>query len=165
MIDVKQVIVLCALIGSSIHFDRKEGEEYMPLASVWGEEEAVERIQVEQQVTVTVYNAEPSQCWGDCTITASNKHIDMDKLNSGELRWCAVSRDLAKEYPFGSVIYLDLGEGNPMSGYWQVEDLMNKRFTNKEDLLVPSTIRTGKWSGTIKTNKRSNESDCEWSRL
>lgn len=150
MVDVKAFMAVCAIIGASLPELQPIGEEYKPMSCCDDLElQEISECVKERHVSVTVYNAEPSQCWGDCTITASNKKIDMDMLNRGELRWCAVSRDLAKEYPFGSVIYLDLGYGNPMNGYWQVEDLMNKRFTNKVDLLVPSNVRVGKWDGKI----------------
>lgn len=151
MVDVRTFMAVCAIIGASVPDIDYPGDDYVYVSEYTCYEEDVMPADTvsEKRVSVTVYNAEPSQCWGDCTITASNKKIDIEKLNRGELRWCAVSRDLAKEYPFGSVIYLDLGYGNPMNGYWQVEDVMNKRFTNKVDLLVPSNLRVGKWDGKI----------------
>ena len=42
----------------------------------------------------TTYNAEVNQCDSDPLTTADGSRIDLDKLANGQLRWCALSRDL-----------------------------------------------------------------------
>lgn len=95
------------------------------------------------RVTVTRYNPERSQCDDDFLITADNSEIDLRKLNSGKLKWVAISRDLRAHIPYGSKI---LVSGEPeIEGVWEVHDTMNPRFNNRIDLLSPSSIRKGKW--------------------
>lgn len=39
--------------------------------------------------------------------TADGSVIDYDKVASGEIRWCAVSRQHRAMYPYGTLIYVD----------------------------------------------------------
>ena len=74
----------------------------------------------------------PSECgWNDAVADYPLK-IDFDKLESGELRWCAVSRELRSTYPYGSIIYVD-GEG-----FFAVHDCTAAWVKNTVDILVPS---------------------------
>lgn len=98
-------------------------------------------------VQVTVYNAVSEQTDEDPLITASGAHIDIEKVESGEIRWCAISRDLKGVYEFGDSIDLYIAENHPDNGIWIVNDLMNKRYTNSVDLL--KTDKYGKWQGKI----------------
>lgn len=104
-------------------------------------------------VTVTVYNALPGQCNADYLTTASGRKIVKARLNEGELRWVALSRDLLEKYPYGSAIYLDLGENNEYTGEYLVADTMNVRYTKCVDILVPDHIKNGKWPGIINKEK------------
>lgn len=87
-------------------------------------------------VTITKYNPVRSQCDSDPTITADNSHIDLDLLNSYELRWLAVSRDLLNELSMGDTIEV-VSSNQLINGNWVVHDVMHKRFSNRIDLLVP----------------------------
>ena len=80
-------------------------------------------------VTLTSYNAVVSQCDDSPLITADGTKIDMKKLKRGKIKYCAVSRDLLRYIPFGSVIHI---EGH---GYYEVRDTMNKRFNHYIDIL------------------------------
>lgn len=98
-------------------------------------------------VDATVYNALKAQTNSQPNITASNKRIK-NVHKAGDLRWIAVSRDLAEKIPFGSKVEVS-GITGPdadyYNGIWQVEDLMNKRFDRKIDFLVDSNVKLGSW--------------------
>lgn len=97
---------------------------------------------ITEVVTVTVYNPVKAQCNADYWHTASNKKIDT--LNPLRHRWIAVSRDLEKKgFTFGTKVEI-IGVGK-YSGIWTVQDRMNKRFTNRVDLLVGKHNSIGKW--------------------
>ena len=95
----------------------------------------------------TYYNATESQCDGTPFVTASNKVIDTALLNSHQLRWVAISRDLKKYYNFGDTIYVE-SENECLNGKWVVQDLMNRRYYRYVDFLVPldDTLNIGKCS-------------------
>ena len=84
---------------------------------------------LQKEVTLTVYHPVESQCDNTPLITANGTKIDLEKLKNGEIKYCAVSRDLLKEFPYGSMIYID-GYGE-----YKVVDTMNKRITNTVDIL------------------------------
>lgn len=89
-------------------------------------------------VTATVYNAEPGQTDDTPFITASGYRINPKKLP----KIIAVSRDLEKIIPLGSVVRI---KGTAHDGIYRVEDRMHHRWKNKIDILVPPHIRVGKW--------------------
>lgn len=97
-------------------------------------------------VTVTVYNPVEEQCDSDPTITADGSKIDLHRLSKGELKWCAVSRDLLKKYPYGTIIELDLGNGPEK---YEVHDTMNERFRSYVDILQPVSVTRGKWNKVL----------------
>ena len=80
-------------------------------------------------VTLTTYNAVASQCDDNPLVTADGTKIDMKKLKKGTIKYCAVSRDLLRYIPYGSVIHI---EGH---GFYEVRDTMNKRFNHYIDIL------------------------------
>jgi len=89
-------------------------------------------------VTLTAYNAVPSQTDGEPFITASGTYSNPEVV-------AARSQDLAKELPFGTIIEIDgpSAPGNscgydvvsPIIGYRVIADTMNSRFTNYIDVL------------------------------
>ena len=85
------------------------------------------------QVTQTVYWGVESQTDSSPDVTASQK-----KFNPySPPKYIALSRDLIKKYElnFGDKVYV-YGEG-----WYEFEDVMNKRWTNKVDLLTkPGTM-------------------------
>lgn len=80
-------------------------------------------------VTITTYNAVRSQCDRSPLITADGTKIDQNKLNSGEQKIVAISRDLLYAIPLGSIIDI---EGY---GKYEVRDTMNSRFNHSIDIL------------------------------
>lgn len=82
----------------------------------------------------TYYNPVQSQCDGNPLITATGYRINLRKLKKGELKIVALSRDLLKEYPYNSEIYVH--QPVHLRGCWRVEDTMNKRFSNRIDFLA-----------------------------
>lgn len=81
---------------------------------------------------LTVYYADKKQCDEDYWITADGSIIDT--LNPMKHKWIALSQDLIKEYPYGT--FVELVDAGRLSGIYCVTDCMNKRFTNRIDVLV-----------------------------
>ena len=89
----------------------------------------------EDSVLITWYNPCESQCDSDPLITADMSKIDLEKLNSRNIRWIAVSRDLLDKYSMGDTVIID-SPNSRINGEWVIHDKMNKRFTKRIDLLV-----------------------------
>lgn len=84
---------------------------------------------LEKIITLTVYNPVENQCDNTPLVTANGIKIDLEKLKKREIKYCAVSRDLLSEIPYGSIIYI---EGH---GEYEVVDTMNKRIKMGVDIL------------------------------
>ena len=82
-------------------------------------------------VTVTCYHPVKEQCDDSPLITADGSKIDLHKLKKGDIKWCAISRDLLWLFPKDKPkrVYI---EGH---GYYEVRDVMNKRFNHRLDIL------------------------------
>ena len=99
-----------------------------------------------ENVVATVYNAVPGQCDETPSTTASMFRLDLNNVYS--------HRIIAMERTFMKVLGLKYGdvvkiEGTEKwDGVWQVQDTMNKKYAGQKkiDFLVPSNIKTGKWS-------------------
>ena len=60
-------------------------------------------------------------------------------------RIIAVSRDLeTKGFKMNSVVVVS--NAGKMNGLWVIRDRMNKRWTNRIDFLVDTTMKGGKWT-------------------
>ena len=82
-------------------------------------------------VTVTCYQPVESQCDSDPLITADGSKIDLHKLKKGEIKWCAISRDLLWLFPKDKPKRVFI-EGY---GIYEVRDVMNKRWKHRLDIL------------------------------
>jgi 3D (Asp-Asp-Asp) domain-containing protein len=81
-------------------------------------------------VTLTTYRANAAETDSTPNITASGFKITNPKKH----RIIAVSRDLKKKYKFGQKIRI-VGAGK-YSGTYRVQDVMNKRYTKRIDILI-----------------------------
>jgi 3D (Asp-Asp-Asp) domain-containing protein len=87
-----------------------------------------------KKLKATYYNPVQAQCDGNPLITATGYRISLKKLKRNEIRVVALSRDLLKQYPYNSEIYVH--QPVHLRGCWRVEDTMNKRFSNRVDFLA-----------------------------
>lgn len=81
-------------------------------------------------VTLTTYKANEAETDSTPNITASGFKITNPKKH----RIIAVSRDLKKKYKFGQKIKI-VGAGK-YSGTYKVQDVMNKRYKKRIDILI-----------------------------
>lgn len=90
---------------------------------------------VTAKVTATMYYAVESQCDSDPLITAGMYEINPKRAS--DHKWIAMSRDLLKrwggEFDYGDKVMISGTDGK--DGIYTVVDTMNKRFTNKIDIL------------------------------
>jgi 3D (Asp-Asp-Asp) domain-containing protein len=98
-------------------------------------------------VTLTTYTIDPLQTDSTPLITASG--FKLDSINPRRHRVIAVSRDLKRKLKFGDKVRLS--NAGRFNGVWYVRDLMNKRFTNKIDILINPDGRHTKLSGVVIT--------------
>jgi hypothetical protein len=109
--------------------------------------------------TLTIYNPSSKQCDADPLVTASNQRINLAELQTGAIRWMALSRDMLKRWGgqlhYGDTIDLRAGDES-IDGIWIIQDTMNKRFKKRGDLLFDSRLRSkGMWTGVTITKHRS----------
>ena len=97
------------------------------------------------KVTATVYNPVKSQTDDSPLITADNSKINLEKLNSGELKWIAVSRDLLSYVDYGSKVHIRSKKDPKINGVYIIHDTMHDRFTKRIDILSPEKEKSGKW--------------------
>ena len=106
-----------------------------------------------QVYTVTVYNAVREQCNGNHLQTADGSIIDTQKLERGELQWCAVSRDMLQEgWKYGDKIEI-LSPDPLISGIYEIHDTMSKKHHKRIDILMPKRINKGRWSVRVRKPK------------
>jgi 3D (Asp-Asp-Asp) domain-containing protein len=87
-----------------------------------------------KKVKASYYNPTASQCDKTPLITGSGYKINLKKLKNKQIKVVALSRDLLKQYPYGSTIYVH--KPVHLRGTYKVEDAMNSRFKNRIDFLV-----------------------------
>lgn len=100
---------------------------------------------VSDKVVATIYHAVEEQCDSDCEYTASMFKLDLN--NPAKHRIIAIERTMMPKYglKMGDVVKVE-GVGD-LSGFFQIQDKMNKRFANQDkiDILVNSDRKYGKW--------------------
>lgn len=94
----------------------------------------------QKQVHATVYNAVPAQTNSDPGHTAFMFELDLEDPYKHKI--IAVSRDLLKEYPKGTKVCV---AGTTYDGIYIVMDKMNKRYTDRIDLLINEDMQIGSW--------------------
>ena len=97
-------------------------------------------ILAQKKVHATVYNAVPAQTNSDPGHTAFMFELDLE--NPYKHKIIAVSRDLLIEYPKGTKV---LVKGTTYDGVYVVMDKMNKRYTDRIDLLINQEMQIGSW--------------------
>lgn len=143
--------------------DFKVGHEIAIDPSSFGDGKlAIKSNPTRRTVTATRYNPVESQCNDQPLITADMSKISLSKLKRGEIRWIAVSRDLRKIYKYGDVVEIKAKDGDDKSinGLYEVHDTMNKRFTDRIDILthIDNPHGQGKWEEvSIRLVKRKGE--------
>lgn len=89
---------------------------------------------ISEVVTLTTYHAVPGQTDNTPFVTASGYKIN--KRNPENDKIIAISRDLKDRFKFGdSVLISNTGK---YDGVYYIQDVMNKRFTKKIDILINS---------------------------
>lgn len=88
--------------------------------------------EVYQVVTMTTYTVSRSQTDSNPFETASG--YILDKKNPAKHKVIAISRDLKSKFGFSDSVRLS--NAGPYDGIYVVEDVMNKRFRKKIDILI-----------------------------
>ncbi len=87
---------------------------------------------VTTHVTLTCYQPLVSQCDNEPLITSDGSKINLKKLKSGHIKWCAISKDLLYLFPKYKPKRIFIHG----YGIYEVKDVMNKRHKHKVDLLI-----------------------------
>jgi 3D (Asp-Asp-Asp) domain-containing protein len=130
---------ICAILLFFLHLnlvlDRYEAKKEIKIK--------VDSVQIKEvpfkKLKATYYNPVQSQCDGNPLITGSGYRINLSKLKKGDIKVVALSRDLLKQYPYGSTIYVH--QPVHLRGTYRVEDTMNSRFKNRIDFLVYDKVK------------------------
>ena len=95
-------------------------------------------------VTVTMYQPVPEQTDSTPNITADGTVIKVDRAS--EYRYVAVSQNMLVKnggfLKFGDYVWVDAGK---KSGVYQVRDVMNRRYTDRIDILEGVDVRPYKY--------------------
>ncbi len=97
-------------------------------------------VKAQKKVHATVYNAVPAQTNSDPGHTAFMFELDLE--NPYKHKIIAVARALLIEYPKGTKV---LVKGTTYDGVYVVMDKMNKRYTDRIDLLINQEMQIGSW--------------------
>jgi 3D (Asp-Asp-Asp) domain-containing protein len=107
---------------------------FLMMFVIFPQETNEDSIEVEpfEIVTLTTYKSVGSETDRHPRITASGFKIS--KKNPKKHRIMAVSRDLKKKYPFGTK--LTIKNAGKYNGEYVVQDVMNKRYKKRIDILI-----------------------------
>ena len=89
-------------------------------------------IPVEVSVTLTTYSTYVNQTDSSPYVTASG--FKLDSINPKRHKVIAISRDLKRKFKFRDRVRVT-GAGK-YTGVYRVEDVMNKRYRNRVDVLI-----------------------------
>lgn len=105
----------------------------------------------EYKVTITMYYAVQGQCDKDPLTTAGMYQID--PRHASEHKWIAMSRDMIKrwngEFDYGDLV--EIRGAGFKDGVYKVVDTMNKRFTNRIDILETQGTKPYKFDNVTLT--------------
>lgn len=93
-------------------------------------------------VVLTTYTIDPKENGKDCVKFACGYHLANQKKVGKVI---AISRDLLKQFPIHSLVRIK--NSSKFNGVYRVEDLMNKRFHKRIDILVNNKHNHYKLSG------------------
>ena len=85
---------------------------------------------------VTCYQPTKAQCSGNPLQTADGSVINLDKLKTGKIRWCAVSHDIWHLFPKDKPKRIRIEGCPPLNGIWEVRDKTNRRLHHTVDILI-----------------------------
>jgi hypothetical protein len=129
--EIRSIIVFLLFLSIFIpHF----GIKTLAYNKAIMEEKPKEKITLENTVelTATPYSPEVSQCDATPFVTSCGAKIDTSLLNSGKLKWVALSQDLLKinggQFNYHDTIYVKCKKHPAIEGYWIVKDCMNKKI-------------------------------------
>lgn len=105
-------------------------------------------------VTVTTYKLTAKENGPYGNVLASG--FKVNKKYPGNHRVIAVSRNLLKKYPFHTKVLIE-GTGS-LDGEYIVEDVMNRRWHNKIDILIDWKVKPNKFN-KIKITKHGSTSN------
>ena len=83
-------------------------------------------------VTLTCYQPVKEQCNSEPLVTSDGSRINLKHLESGKMKWCAISRDLLWLFPKNKPKKVWI-EGY---GEFEVRDVMHKRHNHRIDILI-----------------------------
>lgn len=102
---------------------------------------------IKEVVTVTTYHAVPGQTDSTPFVTASGYKINRRNPETDKI--IAISRDLKEKFKFGdSVLITNIGK---YDGVYYIQDVMNKRFRKKIDILINRKDRGNKFLNVLIT--------------
>ena len=87
---------------------------------------------ITSHVTLTCYRPIKEECDDSPLVTSDGSTINLGHLKSGNIKWCAVSRDLLYLFPKDKPRKIWI-EGY---GIYEVKDVMSRRHKHSVDLLI-----------------------------
>jgi len=109
-----------------------------------------------EKVYATAYTSTTSQTDNTPCISASGKNIC--RLYKRGIRTIAVSRDLRRRYPYGSVVII---EGKR----YRVEDTMNRRYKHRIDIYFGKDHKKAyRWKNRVVQIRMVNSKKCRVKR-
>lgn len=87
---------------------------------------------ITSHVTLTCYRPIKEECDDSPLVTSDGSTINLGHLKSGNIKWCAVSRDLLYLFPKDKPRKIWI-EGY---GIYEVKDVMSKRHKHSVDILI-----------------------------
>lgn len=126
------ILMLAAIVIISIGLSRVVLKPHKPVSSMMITPEPAVLTTI---VTATMYNAVIGQCDADPLVTAGMYRIKLTMAS--DHRWVALSRDLLTRWG-GNFKYgdrIEITNAGHKNGTYTIVDTMNKRFTNRMDIL------------------------------